>query len=474
MRLIRGGRLCLAALAGVGALASVAVMATQDVAGATGSGGTLYVSSTGQDTGTCRASAHPCATIAYAITQASPSATIDVGSGTYPQQLVINKSLSIVGTGGHVTVDPSTLAASDTDSDSSTPQYAIVDVTSGANVTMSNLVVDGTNAQSQFTGCGDDFVGVYYHDSSGALKSSTVENVELSPSLFGCQDGLGVYVASDAGDLSSVKLTGDTVKAYDKNGITCDDAGTSCTVNTTTVTGVGPTSLIAQNGIQGYATGSLKLNGDTVSADSYTTPGYPSYQATGLLVIDVASLSASSNTLSANDINAYLGSDGTGPAPGTWTFSGNTVTGATDNVPGGEAGYGDGVQVDSTTNPVYLTGNVVKGSAENGIITLGASNVTLQGNTTNQNTGDGIDLGAPASYSVSTTPSSHDTVSGNTSKSNGLDGILAEAGTTANTITGNTAKSNVRYDLEDRGSGNTWTSNACKPAFDSNRPGLCS
>ncbi len=472
---IRGGRLGLAALTIAGALASVAVLATQDVASATGSGGTLYVANTGTDAGTCRLSTHPCATIAYALTQVTTDSTIDVGPGSYPQQLVINTSVSIVGTGGTVVINPSSLPTSDTDTDSSNAQYAIVDITSGADVTLRNLLINGAYAKSQFTGCGPDFVGVYYHDSSGVMKDDTVQNVELPTADFGCQDGLGVYVASDAGDTSSVTMTGDSVYAYDKNGITCDDVGTTCTVSSTDVTGIGSTGLIAQNGIQGVDTASLSLTSDIVRDNSYSGGGLGN-QATGFLIFDVGSLNAASNTVEDNDVNAYIGSDGTGPTASNWTFSGNTVLDATDNVSGGEAYYGDGIQVDSTTSadPVSLADNDVTGSAENGIVTLGASDVTVEGNTSSHNAGDGIDLAVPASNSASTTPSSNDAVSGNAASKNGLDGILAEAGTTANTISGNTVKKNTRYDLEDLGSGNTWTANTCKPAFDSSPAGLCS
>ncbi len=472
---IRGGRLGLAVLTIAGALASVAVLATQDIAGATGSGGTLYVTNTGTDSGTCRLSTHPCATIAYALTQAATDSTIDVGPGSYAQQLVISTSVSIVGSGGTVVVDPSSLPTSDTDTDSSNAQYAIVDVTSGADVTLQNLVINGANAKSQFTGCGPDFVGVYYHDSSGVMKDDTVQNVELPTADFGCQDGLGVYVASDPRDTSNLKMTGDSVYAYDKNGITCDDVGTTCTVKSTDVTGIGSTGVIAQNGIQGVDTASLSLSSDIVRDNSYSGGGLGN-QATGFLIFDVGSLSASSNVIEDNDVNAYIGSDGTGPTASNWILSGNTVLGATDYVSGGEAYYGDGVQIDSTTSaePVSLEDNDVTGSAENGIVTLGASDVTLEGNTSSNNAGNGIDLAAPASNSTSTTPSSDDTVSDNTASKNGRDGILAEAGTTGNTISGNTVKKNVRYDLEDLGSGNTWSANTCKPAFDSSPAGLCS
>ena len=86
--------------------------------------------------------------------------------------------------------------------------------------------------------------------------------------MFGCQDGLGVYVASDAGAHSTVIMTTDTVQPYDKNGITCDDVGTTCTIESSTVTGIGATPLIAQNGIQAVDTAAVTLSGDT----SRTTP----------------------------------------------------------------------------------------------------------------------------------------------------------------------------------------------------------
>ncbi len=473
MLFIRGSRVCLAALTVAAALASVSVLAAQDGAAAQGSGGTLYVNSTGSDTGTCQLSTLPCATIAYAVTQANPGSTIDVAAGSYPEQLVINEDLTIVGTGGTVSIDPSTLPTADTDTDSSTSQYAIIDVTSMASATLRNLVVDGSNAQSQFTGCGQDFVGVYFHDASGVMKKDIVQNVELSPALLACQDGLGVYVASDSGDHSTVIMTGDTVNTYEKNGVTCDDAGTTCTIESSTVTGIGVTPAIAQNGIQAVDTAAVDLTGDTVSNNSDSGGGLGN-QATGFMIVDVGTLSASTNTLEDNDINAYIGADGTGPAPGSWTFTGNTVTRATDNVSGGEAYYGDGVQIDSTTSPVSVTNNVVTESAENGIVMLGASNVFLHGNTTNDNAGDGIDLAAPAPNSASTTPSSNDKASTNTVKGNRGDGILAEAGTTDNTIVRNTVKNNFRYSLEDLGSGNKWRTNACKPANDSSPRGLCS
>ncbi len=458
-------RLC--ALASIGLIGAGVVLVAPATAGAQG-GGKLYVNATGGvDTGSCPKAA-PCATITYALGQAASGATIKVAAGNYPEQLVIDKSVSIVGAANATTIDPSNLGVADTDTDSPAPQYAIVDVTSGATVNLTNLTIDGQAAVNQFNGCADDFVGVYYHDASGTMTGDTVTNIELPMIDFGCQDGLGVYVASDAGDNSSVGMNNDTVTNYDKNGITCDDAGTICSVTGTTVTGIGPTALIAQNGIQLYDASGGSIMGDTVSGDSYTGG---TYTAAGLLLISTGTLNVSGNTVSDSDVNIYLGTDGTGPAANLWSVTNNTVSGATDKVPGGASGFGDGIQLDSTSYAVTIKGNTVTGGAENGISVFSATGATLSKNTTNHNQGDGIYIGGPGSFVA--TPSTGNTISNNTVEKNGADGILADTDSASNVFSGNTLTKNVRYDIDDQGTSNTWPGNTCTPPGDSNPAGLC-
>ncbi len=454
------------ALAAIGVIAAGAVLVAPAVAGA--QGGKLFVNgSTGSDVGTC-GKATPCATISYALTQAPSGATIKVAAGTYPEQLVISKNVSIIGVVNKTIIEPSILPAADTDTDTSQSQYAIVDATSGATVNLTNLTIDGQAAQNQFNSCVNDFVGVYYHDASGTMTADTVTNIELPPADFGCQDGLGVYVASDAGHNSSVGMNYDTVTNYDKNGITCDDAGTDCSVTGSAVTGIGPTGLIAQNGIQFYDADGGSIMGNTVSGDSYTGG---LYTAAGLLIISTGTLNVSGNTVSNSDVNIYLGTDGTGPAPGVWSVTSNTVTGATDKVPGGSPGFGDGIQLDSTSNPVTIKSNTVTGGAENGISVFSATGATLSKNKTNGNTGDGIYIGGPGSFVG--TPSNGNTISTNTVQKNGQDGILADTDSASNQFSANVLKNNTFYDIDDMGTSNTWTGNTCTPVGDSNPGGLC-
>ena len=61
---------------------------------------TRYVATTGTDIGTCTSAASPCATIGYAVGQASDGDTIDVAAGTYIEPgLTIEKELDVVGAG---------------------------------------------------------------------------------------------------------------------------------------------------------------------------------------------------------------------------------------------------------------------------------------------------------------------------------------------------------------------------------------
>jgi hypothetical protein len=149
----------LATLLGVMGVGLVAGPAA--VAGASSGGGALYVSTTGANTTTCRLSQHPCKTITYAISQAAVGSLIKVAAGTYAEQVYVNgaglNNITIKGAAeGTTIVEPSTVPATDTDSDSSTPQAAIVDVNGATGVTVKDLTVNGAAASDSITGCSPD------------------------------------------------------------------------------------------------------------------------------------------------------------------------------------------------------------------------------------------------------------------------------------------------------------------------------
>jgi hypothetical protein len=68
------------------------------------SGGWYHVAVDGDDDDTCTTPEDPCATIQSAIDRAEPWSTIAVGPGNYPENLVVDTSLFIVGSGRDATV----------------------------------------------------------------------------------------------------------------------------------------------------------------------------------------------------------------------------------------------------------------------------------------------------------------------------------------------------------------------------------
>jgi len=89
-----------------------------------------------------------------------------------------------------------------------------------------------------------------------------ISNMKLGAGLEGCQSGLGIFVQKLRGQKKEVRVQTSSIHDYQKNGITGNEQGTKIQVDGNTVTGIGPTSGAAQNGIQiGFgADGQIKQN----------------------------------------------------------------------------------------------------------------------------------------------------------------------------------------------------------------------
>jgi len=211
------GRLLVIAGMTIGVTGAAATIASAQVRPAVNG---WYVSATGNDTGNnCTAASAPCATITHALIEqaaSSTTGTIHVGAGVFQEQLVTttgNDGVTIKGAGsGSTTIDaPSSLAA-DSDTDSAEPQLAIVDVTPGTTgFNLQKLTVSGVSGESGLDADGDacnqDYLGVYYHASSGGLSKVDVTGIDMPQDLFGCQGGQGIYVTSTDTDSANVTIS---------------------------------------------------------------------------------------------------------------------------------------------------------------------------------------------------------------------------------------------------------------------------
>ncbi len=333
--------------------------------------------------GTCTALPKTYTTIQAAVT-ASPAGTIiEVCPGTYPEQVVIPKKLTIEGVASGtqdaaVIVPPvGGVVANATDFDSATPIAAQVLVHVASGVKLNNLTIDGTG--NQLTCNGTDLIGILFQNASGTVVQVAVRSQIPGDVLSACQAGESIWIETSAGSSSKVLVEFGSVHNYNKNGITGVDAGTALTVTGEYVQGSGLSAVAAQNGVQlGYgASGSV--GSSTVSDNNYYNVANPPYYvASDILLIDTAEndgVKVYDNQVSNSNLPIGIETD----TPGTY---GDGVSVTTNHVSGTSVYDG----IDICTNGNTVTGNTVVNSAESGIHLDAACGGTGNNNTATGNT----------------------------------------------------------------------------------------
>ncbi len=206
---------------------------------------TEYVSTKGTDTGNC-SQKKPCATVNYAISRATPGATINVEAGTYNQTVDVNKAVTIKGAGA-------------------------------ASTTLNGAGLDTS---------GSDY-GVLYVGNAGGIV--TVSGLTITnPYPYSYTGGEPMAVAlSDPSSSDSINLTGDRfVEGKADSGSSTDfPIGLDTFVNAATTT-------VSNDSFRGFFQGILaEDNGPiTVSNDKFTalianTSGSTTYPAEGVFFL---------------------------------------------------------------------------------------------------------------------------------------------------------------------------------------------
>ncbi|HLL92657.1 MAG TPA: right-handed parallel beta-helix repeat-containing protein [Solirubrobacteraceae bacterium] len=228
------------------------------VGSATASANTLWVS-----TATPSAPFNSCTHPGYDSLQSAvngPGTTIRVCAGTYEEQVQIERSVTIIAEGATLKL-PATTATSTTPCDKANeaippglPDQDAVSICGGV-VTISGLKLDAIwpgEPVGSGVSCAYNLTGILV--AGGAkltLTNSTI--IGAAPQqINGCQYGLGILVGipgAGAIGAATATITNVAVHGYNKNGITVAGEGASAKISKATVEGVGPTSVIAQNGI---------------------------------------------------------------------------------------------------------------------------------------------------------------------------------------------------------------------------------
>jgi nitrous oxidase accessory protein NosD len=188
-----------------------------------------------------------------AINAASPGDHIRICKGTYAEQLTVNKALVLDADSGAVLM-PSAMQQNTTSLFDASPIATALLVEDATNVTVRGLTVDGAN--NGISQCAPDLEGITFQNASGSIERVAVRNFKLGTGLGGCQSGTGIFVQSGGGMISNVEIDDSTIHDFQKNGITANEIGTRASIQNNVVTGIGPTTAIAQNGIQiGFGAG---------------------------------------------------------------------------------------------------------------------------------------------------------------------------------------------------------------------------
>ena len=338
-----------------------------------------YASSSGTPCGTPSYS-----TIQSAVNHATAGSTVDVcagqgpnADGSYPEQVYINKRLTLVGVAvGNVNQAvisaPASLVSNASDLIGGGPIAAQIYVASTSAVNISNVVVDGGTS---WDGSTYNFVGIYYQNASGVLNHVVTRNQAANPH-GGSSLGFGIFAEAVLPGKSIVTVENSSVHDFDKNGIVARGSGATLHAILDQVRGNLPAEGDAENGIEiAYgATGSATNN--TVSDFIWTgdTPSDEANAADGILVYHSPNVAITANHVSNTQFGIAVVGDGTSATAGE-TIKTNVVDGALVQ---------DGINVCGSTGDT-IASNTIAGSTRAGIHLDGT---TQSGDCTPLATGD--------------------------------------------------------------------------------------
>jgi hypothetical protein len=242
-------------------------------------------------------------TLQEGVDLASSGDAILVEPGTFQEQVVMDKELTLAGSGtGVVLQAPPVLTEYFT---TGGPNYPIL-YAHHADVSISDMTIDGLhrgNGNYRFTGIG-------YWNCGGSISNVEVTGVRDDP-FSGSQHGIGIYAFNNTGGPYSLELANVTVTDFQKAGIVLGGGGLTASVTGAVVTGVGATDVTAQNGIQIGFGASGTITDCTVSdvaytADQWGASGLLFYEAANGAILGATTVSGSQAAIVFHETSGYV------------------------------------------------------------------------------------------------------------------------------------------------------------------------
>lgn len=422
-----------------------------------------------------------------AIAVATPGDTVNVAAGTYDEQVVINKSLTLQGAGDTTIIKPSSAAKLTylCDGlwwyDTNNKQIAgiiVANVIGGSPVTVKNLKVDESLVTTKPAGA-DYLAGIFYRETGGLVDTVTVVGTgQWAP---GRAYGMWLSAATNA---VSVEIKGSTITNFDKNGIEAHGNTLTANIHHNMITGRGATldGDEVQNGVSVGREAAATVNYNTISNlayqpeqwwsagimfYSYVSPTGKSATAIGNnitncqigIIFKNVNGSAQGNTVSGGTVG-LIGIYAEPNASGAWTasFVGNAVSGAKD-----DSYYGD--------ENAAIGANTYDSVSAGASLTVTIDNNQLPGGGATD--ADGISIGVEGATGSIVATIRNNTISG-WQYGIRLDGANVNA--TDSSAHLNNISLNIEYGVYNGGSGtldatNNWWGNASGPDGTQGSPG---
>ena len=210
---------------------------------------------------------------------AATGTIIFVAPGTYDEQVVINKSLTLQGAGHTTVIQPSGpgILTSLYELGTQTGAYwngqkhagiILVDSVGTAGVTIKDLQVDGANVDTAPAGA-ECIVGIFYGESAGSIDSVRVIDVNTSS-----ENPRSYSMFFDAVSTAvSVDVNNCTVTHYNRGGIYARGNEITVNIHDNFVTGPGTSGIQVPNGILLINGAGGTISSNIIYDDQYSGPG---------------------------------------------------------------------------------------------------------------------------------------------------------------------------------------------------------
>jgi parallel beta-helix repeat protein len=256
-------------------------------------------------------------TIQAAVDAAAPGATISIQPGTYAEQIVIAKDVTLKGDSlGTIIQAPAALTPYAAVVAAQVPIVAVVRITASAHVTLSGLTVTGSIP------CGVGASGIQVAQGATLqVKNARVTRIRPEQPCAGFSAGFGIGVGlppsieieGQRGSRGHAIITNVSVDRYQDVGVEVvappgGAPSTATIINNRITGGVAPFSPVAQIGIllRGATTAQVKEN--TIRGNACTLPVCgqdPMSQAQSIGILTLSAAQIVENHVSNNDVGIY-------------------------------------------------------------------------------------------------------------------------------------------------------------------------